>query len=1159
MTYFSDSPPSHFLHFSKGGTSYQRQHQLQRSQPVRTPQKTISPPLSPRTSAENMAMRRSCHEDDRVFHNYIRAFYHFQPSSDISSSTVTLPLEQGDIILVHSIHRNGWADGTLLDTGARGWLPTNYCEAYDEAFMSPLLKALTDFWDVMRVGSHMGLDQFQNQDYMRGLIAGVRFLLEKTDCLTRESQVVQQYDNVRRHRKALLSDLSSLVKQAKKLQDVAFGHAPVDYVDDLFDQMLYRAFRLVTRGVSFLDQWNDEVRVASDFEQQLSLHRQYGDGPLTPPEEQPLSPLSRHSALQSPGSYTSHNDNNLQSGRGSISTAYSVDESMSNGEAARGSILHSHHISYNFHNLTGAPRNPSLASEQLTRAYDGFLGVLGSCIGLHMQSRDSAELTATTQQAIRSSESLLATIQTIFDHDLHRSKTLQVAIEALHDRLSELADSARGAFEPIRDGDDVCEGEGEFAYIAAAGRQVVQAITDCVKAAGDCVAKARLVLDRIGDFDIDAEHIAQGSEHEHDYAPATYDSATDRDVELSYVEVVETDAEETDAEHDATPHNESADAYGKHANGHAPNTTHGKVDSGVSLQPHHNPYRVSDVPTLVDKSNLSVQTQIYNIPHEHATSLPPSTEDLRVAVDVAARRRCDSCGSNLKSSAEATQQSECKPGSSNGESTHSEDDAEESFLEKTFAHELMWNDGQVVGGTLRALVEKLTAHEATPDAVFVSTVYLTFRSFTEPVAFTEELVYRYDYIGETPGIASPVRLRVYNFFKVWLESHWRDECDQLALPIIEDFAKNKLSLHHPSAGDRLAKLCEKVATTHGPVVPRITSVMGKAASAALNNSQIPETPLPSPILTRSQTSLLKQFKINGTNLSILDFDPTELARQLTLKASRVFCSILPEELLNTEWLRKESNLAVNVRAMSTLSTDLTHLVSDTILSHDEPKKRAAVIKQWIKIAAKVLELNNYDTLMAIVCALNSSNITRLKRTWEMLSNRTKESFEKLLHIVDVSKNYAVLRRRLQNHVPPCLPFVGTYLTDLTFVKHGNSNTRCLRTENGTMEVINFDKYMKTARIINDFQRFQIPYRLAEVAELQSWIQENLLRVRGLGDQNFTVNWRRSMSLEPRQDPNAPQEQQQHHHLLSSMEIREKLEMFSRGQIRKKSIPPDHDK
>src|ERR1700761_2860823 len=118
------------------------------------------------------------------FHNFLRALYPFQPSSPHSTTTVTLPLNAGDIILVHSVHVNGWADGTLLETGARGWLPTNYCEGYDYAAMRPLLKALTEFWDLVRCASETNLSLFRNQDYMRGLVAGVRALLERSDCLT---------------------------------------------------------------------------------------------------------------------------------------------------------------------------------------------------------------------------------------------------------------------------------------------------------------------------------------------------------------------------------------------------------------------------------------------------------------------------------------------------------------------------------------------------------------------------------------------------------------------------------------------------------------------------------------------------------------------------------------------------------------------------------------------------------------------------------------------------------------------------------------------------------------------------------------------------------------------------------------------------------------
>lgn len=231
------------------------------SSPLSEAQAHLSHQITPPTTPEDGSRESSTTDEPErpTFRSYLRAFYPFRPTSSISPSTVTLPLNAGNIILVHSIHTNGWADGTLLDTGARGWLPTNYCEGYEHIPMRPLLKALTEFWDVIRHGNDATLDVFLNQDYMRGLIAGVRFLLEKSDCLTRDSPIVKQHDSIRRARKALLSDLSSLVRVAKVLQDIAMGALTDRSCDDILSEMLLKAFQVVTRGVKFLDMWNEDV------------------------------------------------------------------------------------------------------------------------------------------------------------------------------------------------------------------------------------------------------------------------------------------------------------------------------------------------------------------------------------------------------------------------------------------------------------------------------------------------------------------------------------------------------------------------------------------------------------------------------------------------------------------------------------------------------------------------------------------------------------------------------------------------------------------------------------------------------------------------------------------------------------------------------------
>lgn len=456
------------------------------------------------------------------------------------------------------------------------------------------------------------------------------------------------------------------------------------------------------------------------------------------------------------------------------------------------------------------------------------------------------------------------------------------------------------------------------------------------------------------------------------------------------------------------------------------------------------------------------------------------------------------------------------------------EETESKLLERTHAHELMTNkDGQVTGGTLPALIERLTTPDTPPDGQFVSTFYLTFRLFTTPTNFAQALIDRWDNVEQSPLTSLPVRLRVYNVLKGWMESHWRNDCDGVALKMIHTFAKRMVlpGLYGPA--NKIFDLVEKVVGTEETLVPRLVSSMGKTNTSSARYVS-PDTPNPTPHITTKQLAILKSWKAGLGQPCILDFEPIELARQFTLQQSRRFCTILPEELLGCEWMNKSSSIAKNVRENIKLSTNLTTLVTDSVLGPEDPKKRAVIIKQWIKVGMKCLELKNYDSVLAIVCALDSSIVQRLRKTWEAISTNKKGHFDTLRKLTNVDHNRQALRQALRDEIPPCIPFVGMYLTDLAFTDYGNQSTRELHgpaprpghgpaTQN--LEVINFDKHMKTAKIIGDLQRFQIPYRLAEVPDLADWIADNLDRLAGDAgpeDSSRTQEYyRRSLALEPR--------------------------------------------
>lgn len=294
-------------------------------------------------------------------------------------------------------------------------------------------------------------------------------------------------------------------------------------------------------------------------------------------------------------------------------------------------------------------------------------------------------------------------------------------------------------------------------------------------------------------------------------------------------------------------------------------------------------------------------------------------------------------------------------------------------------------------------------------------------------------------------------------------------------------------------------------------------------SIAAQESQRANTP--EPVVSKGQMNALRSAVSGGASCTILDFDPLELARQITLMTSKVFCAIQPDELLGLEWGKKGTAKSHNVRAMCTINTDLAHVVGDTVLAPDDAKKRAGVIKHWSKVAACCLELNNYDSLMAIMCSLNSSVVGRLRRTWELVSKNSKARLSELNLVIDFSRNQASLRRRLETPVAPCIPFLGIYLTDLTFLDAGNPKTRELpgaASETGeTVSVINFDKHMRMAKVISHLQKFQVAYRLQPVPEMQAWIEANFQRMRACNDEMVGHFHRRSLFVEPKLDDAKP--------------------------------------
>ncbi|KAL0076290.1 ras guanine nucleotide exchange factor domain-containing protein [Phycomyces blakesleeanus] len=396
------------------------------------------------------------------------------------------------------------------------------------------------------------------------------------------------------------------------------------------------------------------------------------------------------------------------------------------------------------------------------------------------------------------------------------------------------------------------------------------------------------------------------------------------------------------------------------------------------------------------------------------------------------------------------------------------------------------------GGTLPALVERLTLHD-TLDMSFIANFLLTYRSFCTSDEFLGLLEQRYNLLapeGLTPEELETwterkqklVRLRVFNVMKNWLENYYTDE-DEPILARLEFFTNTVIRDASSFSADQLNRLIRK---------RRELDPNKNLKKLVPNNAAGPTSIMPK----------------NITDIKMLEIDPLEMARQLSIRDFKLYSSILPIECLGQGWSRddNDSNAATNVKQSIDYCNRLTAWATESILVHEEPKRRVVIIKYWVQVANHCRILNNYNTCMAILSAFDNSAIGRLRKTWELVGNRTNQTLGYIRKLMGANRNFVEYREMIHSVNPPCIPFLGIYLQDLTFIEDGNPDYL-----KKSSNLINFAKKQKAAEVIRELKQFQTPpYTFRLIPELQDFIKTRLEN-----SHDIEQLYERSVRLEPR--------------------------------------------
>uniref|UniRef100_A0A672R6J4 Ral guanine nucleotide dissociation stimulator-like n=1 Tax=Sinocyclocheilus grahami TaxID=75366 RepID=A0A672R6J4_SINGR len=287
-----------------------------------------------------------------------------------------------------------------------------------------------------------------------------------------------------------------------------------------------------------------------------------------------------------------------------------------------------------------------------------------------------------------------------------------------------------------------------------------------------------------------------------------------------------------------------------------------------------------------------------------------------------------------------------------------------------------------------------------------------------------------------------------------------------------------------------------------------------------------------PFATPEESSLDDEFSPSH----FTSFSPALVAEQLTVMDAELFKRVVPYHCLGGIWSQRDKkgkeHLAPTIRATVAQFNSVTNCVIATCLDNRSlrPFQRAKRIEHWIEVARKCRILKSFSSLKAILSALQSNAIHRLRRTWDDVSRESYRTFQELSEIFSDDNNYSLSRELLIkegtsksaiveiNHkgaqrrhqqqrdmgvVQGTIPYLGTFLTDLVMLDTAMK-------DHLEVGLINFEKRKKEFEVIAQIKLLQLTCNYYNFTKNQRFI-EWFKRVERLTE---TESYSMSCDIEP---------------------------------------------
>uniref|UniRef100_A0A665V1J6 Ral guanine nucleotide dissociation stimulator-like 1 n=1 Tax=Echeneis naucrates TaxID=173247 RepID=A0A665V1J6_ECHNA len=438
-------------------------------------------------------------------------------------------------------------------------------------------------------------------------------------------------------------------------------------------------------------------------------------------------------------------------------------------------------------------------------------------------------------------------------------------------------------------------------------------------------------------------------------------------------------------------------------------------------------------------------------------------------------------------------------------------------------------------GTLERLVETLLTAFGDNDLTYTSIFLSTFRAFTSTQTVMQLLLDRYGCVEEneqdniSPYTASRniqcLHSALASILRAWLDQcpeDFQEPPDYPCLHRLMDYLRK--ALPGSEALRRAEGLLEQLQSQAG-VDDTDAGFQGNGSFCLGEEDEV-------------EIEVQEDF---------LSFDADLVAEQLTYMDALLFKKVVPHHCLGSIWSQRDKkhnkHSAPTIRATITQFNAVAACVVSTVLKHKQirPHVRARVIQRWIDIAQECRIRKNFSSLRAIVSALQSNPLYRLKRAWACVHKDSMQTFEELSDIFSDHNNYLTSRellmregtskfaslescakehqkrthKRLQlqremGAMQGTIPYLGTFLTDLTMLDTALPDL----VEGG---LINFEKRRREFEVIAQIKLLQSAcnsYCLTPEAAFLRWFKSQpqlseeesyalSCEIEGLGDSSPT--------------------------------------------------------